>query len=142
MSGQSQIPEEVAGLINLVAERWGYYFGKRVVQSELMRATAVERARVRSIGKQISALISKYLSEGEDVRSEVAKLQGELAEARQVLKQKSAPFYEKMRPLTKALSYLDKTVIPKALEEVTGEKVTPRFQVSDYILKAISKPRK
>jgi len=142
MASQVQIPKEVAELINLVAERYGYYFGKRAIQSELMKATKAERAEVRLIGQKISGLINEYLNEGRDVRSEVSELQSKLAQARAVLKQKSAPFYEKMRPLNKALSYLDKEVIPKKLEEITGEKVMPRFQVSDYIMKAITKPKK
>jgi uncharacterized coiled-coil DUF342 family protein len=142
LASQIAIPQEVASLINVVSERWGYYFGKRAVQSELMKATTVERATVRALGQKISAKINEWMEKGEDTREEIRSLQGELAKARAVLKEKSTPFYQKMRPLNRALSYLDKTVIPKALEEVTGEKVTPRFQVSDYIVKAITKPKK
>lgn len=141
-TSQVVIPKEVTDFINVVSERWGYYFGKRAVQSELMKATTVERATVRATGQKISALIGQYLSEGKDVRSEVSELQGELAKARATLKAKSSPFYEKIRPLNKALTYLDKTAIPQAIEQVTGEKVMPRFQVSDYIVKAITKPKK
>lgn len=137
-----QIPEEVVGLINVVAERWGYYFGKRAIQSELMKATQVERATVRSIGQKISAKISEYMENGTDVRQEVRTLQGELAKARATLKEKSEPFYEKIRPLNKALSFLDKKVIPEAIERVTGEKILPRYQVSDYIVKALTPKQK
>jgi uncharacterized protein YneF (UPF0154 family) len=138
-----QLPEEVAGLINVVAERWGYYFGKRAIQSELMKATQVERATVRAIGQKISAKISEYMENGTDVRKEVKTLQGELAKARDTLKQKSEPFYEKIRPLNKALTHLDKKVIPDAIEKATGEKVMPRYQVSDHIIKALTpKPKK
>jgi hypothetical protein len=142
LASQVQIPQEVASFINVVSERWGYYFGKRAVQSELMKATTVERATVRALGQKISAKISEYMENGTDVREEVRSLQGELAKARAVLKEKSSPFYEKIRPLNKALTYLDKTAIPQAIEQVTGEKVVPRFQVSDYIVKAITKPKK
>jgi hypothetical protein len=106
-----------------------------------MHETIVERAKVRETGQKISAKISEYMEKGTDVREEVRSLQGELAKARAVLKEKSAPFYEKIRPLNKALTYLDKTAIPQALEQVTGEPVTPRFQLSDYVLKAL-KPKK
>lgn len=136
-----QIPEEIAGLINVVAERWGYYFGKRAIQSELMKATQVERATVKSIGAKIGAKIEEYMNNGTDVRAEVKALQGELAKARASLKEKSEPFYEKLRPLNKALSFLDKKVIPDAIEKATGEKVLPRYQVSDYIVKALT-PKK
>lgn len=136
------MPKEVTDFINVVSERWGYYFGKRAVQSELMKATTVERATVRALGQKISAKIGEYMENGTDVREEVRSLQGELAKARAELKAKSAPFYEKIRPLNKALTYLDKTAIPQAIEQVTGEKVVPRFQVSDYVVKAITKPKK
>ena len=141
MSDQIQLPEEVAGLISIVAERYGYYFAKRSIQSELMKATTLERAKVRTTGKAIAIKIGEYLSEGKDVRSEVADLQGKLATARATLKLKSAPYYAKMSPLTKAISYLDKVVIPPQIEKATGEKLLPRFQVSDYTLKAITKPK-
>jgi hypothetical protein len=137
-----QIPEEVVELINVVAERWGYYFGKRAVQSELMKATTVERATVRALGQKISAKITEYMENGTDVRQEVHTLQGELAKARAVLREKSAPFYEKISPLNKALTYLDKKVIPQAIEKATGEKVLPRLQVSDYIVKALTPKQK
>ncbi|MEM2613240.1 MAG: hypothetical protein QXO15_03315 [Nitrososphaerota archaeon] len=134
---QTLIPTEVAELINLVAERYGYYFGKRLIQSELMRETKEERKTIKEIGKKISEKMSEYLEKGVDVREDICSLQGELARVRAELAQKSAPYYEKLRPLNKALSYLDKEVIPKAIERVTGKKVTPVTQVSDYLLKAI-----
>lgn len=134
----TQIPEEVASLINTVAERWGYYFGRRVTQSELMKATSNERKQVRAIGKLISAKIGEYLSQGTDVREAVTSMQGELAQVRSVLKQKSAPFNAKMSPLNKAITYLDRVVIPQQLEKATGDKVLPRLQVSDYTIRAIT----
>jgi len=138
MSSQTQVSEAVATLINLTVERWGYYFGKRATASELMKSTIVERAKVREVGQKISGLFGQYLSEGKDVRADVGSLQGELAKARADLSAKSKPFYEKMRPLNKALSFLDKTAIPEAIELATGSKVTPRFQLSEYVLKAIT----
>ena len=137
MEKQLLIPSEVESLINVVAERWGYYFGKRILQSELMRVTKDERAIVKEIGQKISTKINEYLEKGVDVRDEIRVLQAELTKARATLKEKSEPFYEKIRPLNKALSYLDKEVIPRALEAVTGEKVAPRFQLSDYVIKAL-----
>jgi len=137
MSTQVVIPKEIEDLINVVSERWGYYFGKRVLMSELMRVTATERAIVRAIGQKIQAKISEYMENGTDVREDVKVLQSELMRVKAALKEKSTPFYEKMRPLNKALSYLDKEVIPRALEAVTGEKVAPRFQLSDNVYKAL-----
>jgi len=134
--------EKYKAFVEVVVERWGYYFGKRAIQSELMKATTVERATVRALGRKISAKVNEWMENGTDVREEVRSLQHELAKAKAALKEKSSPFYEKIRPLNKALTYLDKTAIPQAIEQVTGEKVVPRFQVSDYIVKAITKPKK
>lgn len=133
-----QIPEHVEALVDSVAERWGYYFGKRTIQSELMKTTSAERTKVRAVGKLIASKIGQYLTDGTDVRDEVVSMQGQLTEVRTALKEKSKPFYDKISPLNKALSYLDKVVIPQQLEQVKGEKVLPRFQVADYTLKAIT----
>jgi hypothetical protein len=139
---QILVSESATELISLVAERWGYYFGKRLIQADLMKATATERAQITAAGKRIAEKMGLYLKEGKDVRSEIAALQAELASARAALREKATPFYQQIAPLNKALSYLDKEVIPVAIEKATGEKVVPRLQVSDYILKAIMKPSK
>jgi hypothetical protein len=139
---QILVSESATELINLVAERWGYYYAKRLKMAEMMKATATERAQITAVGKRIAEKMGLYLKEGKDVRSEIASLQAELSSARAVLKEKAAPFYQQIAPLNKALSYLDKEVIPVAIEKATGERVVPRFQISDYVLKAIMKPSK
>jgi len=133
-----QIPEQVAELINVVAERYGYYFAKRIKTSELMKATAIERREVQRINKAISGKVNEWMKDGTDTRPEIIALQGELASARAALKQKSAPFNDATRPLGKAISYLDKTLIPNQLQAVTGQPVIPKFTVSPEILKAIT----
>jgi len=134
-----QIPEQVATLINVVAERYGYYFGRRALSAKLMLETASERREVQKINKAISGKVNEWMKDGTDTRPEIIALQGELASARAALKQKSAPYYEKISPLVKAVSYLDKIVIPSQIEKATGVAVTPVFQVSDATLKAITK---
>mgnify|MGYP000255011346 CR=1 FL=1 len=136
---QILIPKEIEDLVNLVEERWGYYLGKRVIQSELFKATQKERTEIRAIGEKISKLLNEYLEKGVDTREEIKKLQEELATARATLMEKSAPFYEKLRPLNMAISYLDKKLIPEALEKATGRKPVPRLQVSEYLLKVVKK---
>jgi len=133
---QIVIPKEIEDLINAVSERWGYYFGKRALMGELMRATASEIAKIKALNQKISEKISEYMN-GKDVRDEIKALQAELTKVQETYKQKAEPFYAQIKPLNKALSYLDKIVIPNAIEAVTGEKVMPRFQVSENILKAI-----
>jgi len=65
----------------------------------------------------------------------------ELEEAKANLKAVTKPFYDKIKPLNKALSHLDKVVIPERLKEITGKPITPRFTVSKWLLQAISKPK-
>jgi len=140
-----QVPEEEAidtateqeALISTVAERWGYYLGKRTTQSGLMQATSAERTKVREVGKSIKDKIADYLKNGTDVRDEVVSLQVDLEGEQEALSEKSKPFYEKISPLNKALSYLDKVIIPMQIERATGVAVMPRFQVADYTQKAI-----
>lgn len=137
-----QIPQEVAGLISVVSERWGYYFAKRVKSAELMKATSPERQKVTKLGKAISEKVGEWMANGTDTRAEITALQTQLGQARAELKEKSAPYYEVMKPLSGAISYLDKILIPSQLQTVTGQPIVPKFQVSADILKAITKPAK
>ncbi len=82
------------------------------------------------------------MESGKDVRGQIRTLQAELGKVRAEYEKKATPFYEKKRPLSKALSYLDKEAIPKALEQVTGQKVIPRFELSEHVLKAIAPKEK
>ncbi len=124
-------------LVQTVAERWGYDFGRRTTQSELMTATITERTEVRTVGKNIKGKIADYLKNGTDVRDEVNSLNGQLKEAKEANSEKAKPFYEKIRPLSKAIAYLDRVVIPIQIKDATGEELLPRFQVADYTKKAI-----
>jgi len=131
------LPKEVEDLISVVSERWGYYFGKRAIMGELMSATKKEIAAIKALNKKISEKINEYAKDGKDVRSEIKALQAELEKAREAFKQKSEQYYAKLKPLNKALSYLDKIVIPSAIEAVTKEKIMPRYQVSEDLMKVI-----
>jgi len=146
MNETIQVPEEIEAqseateaeaLIDTVAERWGYYLGKRTTQSALMQSTTSERASVRVAGKSIKDKLADYLKNGTDVRDEVNSMQEDLDDAREILSEKAKPFYEKISPLNKALTYLDREVIPLQIEQATGVAVMPRFQVADYTQKAI-----
>jgi len=133
-------PKDV--LVDTIIERWGYYAHRRALASLLMTSTSAERTKVTQIGKQIAGKLSAYLAEGTDVRGEVVTLQGELVQARSVLKTKAQPYYDKVAPFVKAVSYLDRVVIPGQIEAVTGEKLQPRVEISPSVLKALAKPPK
>ena len=112
-------------LVDTIIERWGYHATRRALASLLMTSTSAERTKVTQIGKQIAGRLSAYLAEGADVRGEVDTLQGELVQAKSVLKTKAQPIYDKMAPFVKAVSYLDRIVIPGQIEAVTGKKLEP-----------------
>ena len=129
-------------LVDTIIERWGYHAHRRALASLLMKSTSAERTKVTQIGKQIAGRLSAYLAEGTDVRGEVVTLQGELVQAQSVLKTKAQPIYDKMAPFVKAVSYLDRIVIPGQIEAVTGKKLEPRTEISPSVLKALAKPPK
>jgi len=137
-----EVPKEVTDFIETVSERWGYYTAKRLIMGELMKATKDERAEVRQLGREVAEKIELFLNKPQkELREAIDSLRGRLAKVREVLREKSAPYYQRMRPLNKALSFLDKVVIPQQIETVTGKAVTPRYRVSKDILEAI-KPKK
>jgi len=129
-------------LVDTIIERWGYHAHRRALASLLMKSTSAERTKVTQIGKQIAGRLSAYLAEGTDVRGEVVTLQGELVQAQSVLKTRAQPIYDKMAPFVKAVSYLDRIVIPGQIEAVTGKKLEPRTEISLSVLKALAKPPK
>ncbi|MDP2901263.1 MAG: hypothetical protein Q8O47_09885 [Candidatus Bathyarchaeota archaeon] len=129
-------------LVDTIIERWGYHAHRRALASLLMKSTSTERTKVTQIGKQIAGRLSAYLAEGADVRGEVVTLQGELVQAKSVLKTRAQPLYDKMAPFVKAVSYLDRIVIPGQIEAVTGKKLEPITEISPSVLKALAKPPK
>ena len=129
-------------LVDTIIERWGYYAQRRTLASQLMTSTSAERTKVTQIGKQIAGRLSAYLADGSDVRGEVVTLQGELAQARATLKTKAQPLQDKVAPFIRAVSYLDRIVIPGQIEAVTGKKLEPITEISPSVLKALAKPPK
>ena len=136
----TQTPKDV--LVDTIIERWGYHAHRRALASLLMKSTSAERTKVTQIGKQMATKLSAYIAEGADVRGEVVTLQGELVQAKSVLKTKAQPYYDKMAPYVKAVSYLDRIAIPGQIEAVTGKKLEPITEISPSVLKALAMPPK
>ena len=134
----AEIPENIKSFIDTVAERYGYYFGKRVLLSQMFKETKEERNKVRSIRKQISKLQEEYIKSGKNVRRELKALYEQLNDARKVLSEKSKPFYNQIKPLNQALSFMDKVVIPAKLKEL-GREVKPLTTVSPSLSKRLIK---
>lgn len=133
---QIQIPEEIATLVDTVAQRYGYDLGRRLTQKEMMKSTTKELGAIRSVRASIRNEFKAYLEEGVDVREKIISLQKVLKTAREKYRVKADPYLDKIRPLRKAVSHLDK-VIPEQIERATGEKVIPKFKVSEELMKAI-----
>ena len=125
------------GFRDLVAERFGYFMGRRLTQQEMNEKTEEERKAVREVRKSIN--IEEFI-QNSDLEGYKSKLQ-ELDAARKVVSEKAKPFREKISPLTKAVRFLDNVAIPDALKEL-GCPVQPRFSISDYIEKQLAQQKK
>jgi hypothetical protein len=137
------VPEEYKAFVDLVAERWGYYFGKRAISKEKKEATKTEKGQVDSLKEKLGKLIGELISNKEaDNRDTIRITQLELQKAEAELALKREPFNIKARPLNRALRYMDDVAIPKRIQELTGTAVTPRFQLSNDILKSIGVVKK
>lgn len=140
-----QIPEEVEqelkmlrGFKDLVGERMGYFMGRRTKQSEMNDATKTERAAANKISKELQENLPDYIKDG-DIDAYNTKIT-QLKKARKVVADKSKPFRAKIKPLAKAQKYCDTVAIPDALKEL-GAPVTPRFNLSDWINKAMQEEK-
>jgi len=125
------------GFRDLVAERFGYWMGRKLTQQEMNEATKEERKAVREVHKSIN--IEEFITNS-DIDGYKQKLE-DLKGARKVVTEKSKPFREKISPLGQAIRYLDNVAIPDALKEL-GTPVQPRFSISDYIKKQLAQHKK
>lgn len=145
-TGQAEItiPAEVEveltnlrGFRDLVGERFGYWLGRRLKQTEMNDATKEERKAVSEVRKSIN--IEEFI-QNSDLDGYKTKLQ-ELDAARKVVSDKAKPFREKISPLTSAVGFLDKVAIPDALKEL-GTPVQPRFSLSEFVKTQLAQQKK
>jgi len=129
--------------VELVAERWGYYVGRRVTQQDMATATKDQRKAVSDLNKGVNKAIEEYIVEAsDDLRTQIVNGRKAVAEAKKVLSTARAPFMKKMTPLAKAVRYCDNVAIPDSLKEL-GHPIQPRFSLSDWVQTAITqKPKK
>jgi len=127
--------------VELVAERWGYYVGRRVTQQDMATATKDQSKAVRDLSKKVNEAIEGYIAEpSDDLRTQILNGRKAVGEAKKVLKTARAPFMKKISPLAKAVRYCDNVAIPDSLKEL-GHPIQPRFSLSDWVTDAI-KPKK
>jgi len=142
----AQLPKEIQqeikllrGFRDLASERWGYFLGRRMKQTEMSDATKTERKKVTEIRKEISDNLEDYITNS-DLTTYKKKTKA-LKDAREVVTKKAKPFREKINPLSKAQKYLDNIAIPDALKEL-GTPVQPRFSLSTWVKDAMQTEKK
>ena len=142
-----QIPEDVSqelrllqGFRDLVAERWGYFVGRRMKQAEMNEATETERKAVRDVRVTISGDKLKELIKASDIDTYEATLKA-VAEAQKIVSEKAKPYRDAMSPLLKAQKYMDNVAVPDALKEL-GTPVKARFTLSEWLEKTLEAKKK
>lgn len=120
---------EVSRLVELVGQRYGIYFGKRIVQGNVVKATSTERTEMRTINKEMNEKIASYLDAGTDVREDVKALVSKRANVKKAMAEKSKPFSPTLSELGTTLSYLDKVAVPQAFTKATGRAIIPITEV-------------
>jgi len=128
------------GFRDLIAERWGYFMGRRLTQEEMTQKTEAERKAVAEARKAITGDNLKTIISKADIKGYESTLT-KVKEARETLNKVAKPFREKISPLAKAQKYLDNVAIPDALKEL-GTPVQPRFSLSKWIGDALASQKK
>jgi len=128
------------GFRDLVAERWGYFMGRRLTAEEMSNKTEAERKAVAEVRKAITGDNLKTIISKADVKTYESTL-AKIKEARETLNTAAKPFREKIAPLAKAQRYMDNVAIPDGLKEL-GAPVQPRFSLSKWIGDALASQKK
>ena len=127
------------GFRDIVAERMGYFLGRRLTQTDMSDKTETERKAVATIRKDIKTNIPTWIK---DANIEAYnKKNAELKVASEKLSKVSEPFRKKISPLAKAQKYLDNVAIPDALKQL-GTPVQPRFSLSKWINDTLEQEKK
>jgi len=143
---QVQVSEEVSeevsnelvllqGFRDLVGERFGYAVGRKIKIKKMNDETADVRKAVSDIRKNIRESIPEWIEKA-NVKEYKAQ-QKALEKANEKRAEAQAPYRKEIKPLAKAVKYMDETAIPDALKEL-GHPIEPRFSLSDYVKEAIA----
>ncbi|MGA2767989.1 MAG: hypothetical protein ABSF24_06700 [Candidatus Bathyarchaeia archaeon] len=126
----------------LVAERWGYFMGRRLTQQEMTEKCKNEIKAAREKSKALNGSIEKLIK-GEDpeVRAMIETQRADLKNAKEIAGEARKPFQQKIAPLAQAQKYCDNVAIPDSLKEL-GHPVTPRFSLSEWVGKAVEQNKR
>jgi hypothetical protein len=137
-----EVQEELTnlrGFRDLMAERQGYRLGRKAKQAEMNEASKKEREVLRDHRKELKEKIPEYI-ENSDLDG-YQNQQKQIKEAKAKVATKQEPFRKKIKPLTKAVNFIDNVAVPASLEQL-GAKVQPRFTLSKFIADQIEAHKK
>lgn len=142
--------EQVSDLIgfrDIVAERFGYFLGRRLKQQEMNEKLKTDSKALRERRKAIATGYTDYFDIDPVKTDALKKLKAEITESEKAIKKpleafKKArePFQEAIKPLAQAVRYIDSVVIPDALKEM-GKPVAPVTEVSPEITRALAESK-
>lgn len=128
--------------IELVAEQFGYKFGRKAKQKEMNEATVKERKAANEARKAVVDGIEALIKNPSKANATAVGTKREaLEEAKKVLKAARKPFNAKIKPLGDAIKYIENVAIPDSLKEL-GHTVVPRFSLSDWAQKAVEQSKR
>ena len=111
--------ELLESLATVEVERLSYYFGRKQLYREVMKATAKERNMIRKLGNEIEGLINDYLAKpSNDIKDRIIAKKKELEDIRKKFREKASPYYEKIRNINTMLKYYNEERIPEILREL------------------------
>lgn len=139
--------KDLIGFRDLVAERFGYFMGRRLKQQEMNEKTAADSKIIRERRKAIASGYNNYYEEDvthtdalKKIKAEITANEKALKKPLEDLKKAREPFQEAIKPLAQAVRYIDTVVIPDALQEM-GKKVAPITEVSPEITRALAESK-
>ena len=132
------LPPKVREYLELSAEWFGYYFGKKVINKQKNIETRDLRAQRKIIKAKIDKLNKDYLEKGKNVRKELKVLYAQLNKVSREIREKNKPFNEQLKPLNQALRVLREAVLPAKLTQL-GYTIKPKFQVRKELLEMLKR---
>jgi hypothetical protein len=141
-----QIPQEtekeltlLRGFRDLMAERVGYAMGKYALSSEMRDATAEQRKASLAAAKFLRENLESFIANG-DLEGYKKALEAK-AQASEALKKAKAPHMERIKPLGRAVRYIDNVAVPKFLVTL-GTEPKPIMTPAEWIFSAIEAEKK
>ena len=137
-----QIQQELTllrGFRDLVAERVAYAMGVQAINEEAREKTEAERTNANNARKFLRENLETFIKNA-DIEGYKKALE-EIEKASKKLKEARKPYNDKLRPLRRAIKYIDNIAVPEALKEL-GVTVQPAFSLSEWIQKVLEERKR